>query len=293
VRREALPTGPVPIDSGVVELRWCPHRPAGVTVLVNGAESSYLDLADPAWLEFEYMQQIVAVIDEVVPAGAPLRAVHLGGAGCALPRALDARRPGSRQVAVEIDATLAANARAWFALPPAPRLRLRVGDARAVVETLRPASQDVVVRDVFAGSAVPRHVRTAEFAAHVARSLRPDGVYVANTADYPPLLETRRDAATVATAFPHTAVIAEPGIVRGRRYGNLVIVASHAPLPVTRIERALRSLPQPVSVLVDDDLVRFRGTAPPFTDAEDLGSTSGRGTHRDDAVHETTKGPPR
>jgi hypothetical protein len=81
--------------------------------------------------------------------------------------------------------------------------------------------------------------------------------------------------------------------VRGRRYGNLVIVASHAPLPVTRIERALRSLPQPVSVLVDDDLVRFRGTAPPFTDAEDLGSTSGRGTHRDDAVHETTKGPPR
>lgn len=267
MRRGELPRGPVRIETGTVELRPSPDSEHGVLVLVNGTESSYLDLADPAWLEFEYMQQMMAVIDVVLPAPAPLRAVHLGGAGCALPRAIDVARPGSRQLAVEIDGALAAYARAWFALPPAPRLRLRVADARAVVEGLRPASQDVVVRDVFAGADVPAHVRTVEFAELVARSLRPGGLYLANMADYPPLLQSRSDAAALAAAFPFSAVIAEPAILRGRRYGNVVLVASAAPLPADRLERALRCLPQPVRLLVEGDVVRFRGRTPAPVDA--------------------------
>lgn len=256
----------MPIDSGTVELRPDPDCSDGVTVYVNGAESSYIDLVRPDRLEFEYMQHMVAVIDQVHPRDLPLRALHLGAAACALPRALDATRPGCRQVAVEIDATLARYARDWFDLPRSPRLRLRVGDARAVTEGTRPASQDLVVRDVFGGTAVPGHVRTVEFVASVARALRPDGVYLVNCTDRPPLAAARAETATLAEVFGSVAVIAEPAILRGRRSGNVVVVGAQVPLPAAEIARALRMLPYPAGLLTDGALDRFRSGAGPLRD---------------------------
>ena len=91
--RGLWPTGPVPIPTGTVELVRDLDDPDGVTVLVNGVPSSYLDLVDPTRLVFEYMQQMAAVIDRVGDAGGPLDVVHLGAAGCALARAVDADAP--------------------------------------------------------------------------------------------------------------------------------------------------------------------------------------------------------
>ncbi len=264
-----LPSGPVSIDTGTVELVRVAGDPTGVTVYVNGAESSHIDLADPTRLEFEYMQQMLAVVDHALPGDTPLRAVHLGAAACSLARAIEARRPGSRQIAVDVDATLAALVRLWFDLPRAPRLRIRIADARRAMETVPPGSQDVVVRDVFTGRTVPGHVRTAEFATLVAGVLRPGGVFLVNCIDIPPLLDTRREVATVATAFPHVAVVVEPAILKGRRYGNVVLAASSDPLPADTLARALRALPLPVTLLVGDDALRFAGTARPFTDPTD------------------------
>ena len=185
--RALWPTGPLPIPTGTVELVRDPDDPDGVTVLVNGVPSSYLDLADPTRLVFEYMQQMAAVIDRVGDAGGPLDVVHLGAAGCALARAIDAERPGSRQLASSSTPSLPELVRGWFDLPRSPALRIRAGDARAELSTLPDASADVVVRDVFAGDTTPDHVRTREMVAQVARVLRPGGVYLANCADRPPL----------------------------------------------------------------------------------------------------------
>jgi len=266
VSARRLPIGPVPIDTGTVELVRVPGDPSGVTVYVNGAESSHVDLAEPGRLEFEYMQQMMATVDATVPPGTPLRAVHLGGAACTLARAVDARRPGSRQIAVEIDGALAAHVRRWFALPRAPRLRIRVGDARDTLATLRPGSQDVVVRDVFSGRSVPEHLRTREMVREVARVLAPAGIYVLNCADVPPLLDARREVATLATTFPHVAVITDPAVLKGRRYGNLVLLARARPLPAGALARDLRALAFPATILADADAARFAGTALPFID---------------------------
>ena len=89
----------------MVELHRDPGDPTGVTVVINGVPSSHLDLADPSRLEFEYMQQMAAVIDRLGEPGEPLRVIHLGAAGCTLARYVQATRPGSRQLAVELDAT--------------------------------------------------------------------------------------------------------------------------------------------------------------------------------------------
>lgn len=268
---DALPHGPVESSTGTVELRRERDDPTGVTVVVNGVPSSHLDLANPRRLEFEYMQQMAAILDTWdVPGGptAPLRAVHLGAAGCSMVRYLDATRPNSRNIAVEIDARLTELVRAWFQLPRAPALRLRTGDARVELSALPTASADVVIRDVFAGNATPVHVRTAEFVADVHRVLRPDGLYLANVADRPPLTEARREMATIATAFASVGVIAEPGQLRSRRYGNLVVVGTDdaAALGSPTLARTLRCLPAPARLLSGADAAAFASGAAPWRD---------------------------
>jgi hypothetical protein len=252
---------------GTASLRRDPGAPHRVTLLLGSTESSHLDLDDPGYLEFEYMQQMAVVLDAARPAGA-VRALHLGGAGCTFPRALDARRPGSRQLAVELDEVLATLVRQWFDLPRSPRLRIRTGDARAVTATQRPASWEVVVRDVFDHAEVPRHVRTLEAAAEIHRVLVPGGLYLVNLTDHPPLYRARAEVATLQQVFAHVLLVADPAILRGRRYGNVVLAASDEPFPATEIERGLRRLPLPVRLLHGAELDSFRGTVAPVRDEE-------------------------
>jgi len=251
------------------------------TVEVNGVPSSYVDLADPTHVGFEYLEIMLAVL-ESAPAG-PLRVLHLGAAGCSLARAIDALRPRSRQVAVDPDPTLMALVREWFDLPRSPALRLRAGDGREVLASQRDASTDVVVRDAFAPDVTPEHLTTAEFDAEVRRVLRPGGLYLANVADRPPLALARAEVATAREVFgeQRVALVAEPSVLRGRRYGNLVLVAltpdegedgrlPSGPTWLTSqaLERRLRSLATPVRILsadvpgTGDELGRFEAGAP-------------------------------
>ena len=266
--RALWPTGPLPISTGTVELERDPDDPDGVTVLVNGVPSSYLDLADPSHLVFEYMQQMAEVVDRIGPAGGPLDVVHLGAAGCALARAIHAERPGSRQLAIELDTALPELVRGWFDLPRAPALRIRAGDARSELEKLPDASADVVIRDVFAGDTTPDHVRTREMVAHVARVLRPGGVYLVNCADRPPLAGARAEGATLREAFADVAVVAEPGLLRGRGYGNVVLAATDDPdlLGSAALARAVRSLPAPARLLHGDEVTAVVGNDVPLCD---------------------------
>lgn len=261
-----LPDGPVAISTGTAEV--VRDGPWHVTLLVNGVPSSSLDLADPTWLDFEYMQQMAAFLDQV-PAG-PLTAVHLGAGGCTLPRWLEAVRPGSSQLAVDVDAELVRLVRDWFDLPRAPRLRLRAQDARAALEGLPDHSADIVIRDVFAGDGTPPALCTIEFVQHVARVLRPGGLYLANCADRPPLRMARAEATTVAAVMADVALVAEPAQIKGRRYGNLVVAgipaAGFASLGSPPLARALRCLPVPAQLLHGGELEAFTIGAPVLRD---------------------------
>ncbi|WP_421733347.1 spermidine synthase [Cellulomonas sp.] len=266
--RAPWPTGPVTIPTGTVELVRDHDDPDGVTVLVNGVPSSHLDLVDPTRLVFEYMQQMAVVIERYGDVGGPLDVVHLGAAGCALARSIDATRPGSRQLAIELDTVLPELVRGWFDLPRAPALRIRAGDARAELGRLADAGADVVVRDVFAGDTTPDHVRTREMVAQVTRVLRPGGLYLVNCADRPPLAGARAEVATLRAAFEDVAVIAEPGLLRGRGYGNVVLAATDDPelLGSAPLARAVRSLPAPARLLHGAEVTAFVGSASPLTD---------------------------
>lgn len=257
------PTETVDIDTGFAAIV---PEPGGrqATLLVNGVQVSHYDADQPAHLEFEYMQHFAAVID-TLPAR-PLRVLHLGAAGCTMARWVDAVRPGSRQLAIEIDATLARLVREWFDLPRSPALRIRVGDARAELARLG-GKYDVIIRDVFATDVTPPHLVTAEFVRLVADHLNPGGLYLANCEDRPPLIRIRREVASTQSCFDNVMLIAEPAQFRLRRHGNLVIAARDGvDFDETAIARMLRRLPIPATFLSGLALDNFVAAASALRD---------------------------
>jgi hypothetical protein len=130
----------------------------------------------------------------------------------------------------------------------------------------------VIICDVFAGARTPGHLTSAEFTACAHRVLRPGGTYAANVADGPPLTFARAQVATLRSVFRHVCLLAEPGTLRGRRFGNLVAVASDAELPIQGLLRACAKDPMPARVVHGADLDRFAGTARPVLDADAVDS---------------------
>ena len=124
-------------------------------LFIDGVPQSGVDLGDPGYLEFEYVRRIGHVADLAFPPGAPLRVLHLGGGALTLPRYLQHTRPGSRQLVAELDDALTGLVREHLPLPAGHRIRVRAADARAVTESVRPASYDLVIADVFAGAVTP------------------------------------------------------------------------------------------------------------------------------------------
>jgi spermidine synthase len=256
--------------SGRVELVADLDRPGAWLLLVDDVPQSHVHLGDPWHLELEYVRRLGHLIDLTGP-GAPLRVLHLGAGGLTLARYVAATRPGSPQLAVEASAEIADLVRERLPLGRRRgpgRIRVRIGDARAVLTQLPPGSFDVAVCDVFDGAQTPAHLTSVEFTAAAARVLTAPGVYAVNVGDGPPLTHIRRRVATVRAVFPHACLIAEPAVLRGRRFGNLVIAASGQELPVAGLTRRAAADPFPARVVDGDALDRFVAGAKPIVDAD-------------------------
>lgn len=199
------------------------------SLVLDQLRHSFVDLDDPTNLDIRYMRLLADVVD-AFPDG-PLDAAHIGGAAFTVPRYVEATRPSSDQLVLEIDGELVEIVQRDLGLVLSDTLRVRVGDARLALGDLPDNSYDLVVGDAFGSAAVPWHLTTVEVVGELDRILRPDGVYAMNLIDR---AEGRFAAATVATLsehFRHVAVI-EPATVRespGRF--NRVVLASNAPLP--------------------------------------------------------------
>lgn len=253
-----------------LELVVDPVRRTGRTLLSAGVEQSYVDVEDPRHLHFDYVRRIASAVRVAAPAGAPLHVLHLGGGALTLPRWLAATRPGSPQRVVERDpAVVELVARELPPLPP--EVRVEVADARDALAATPDGRYDVVVADIYRAAQMPRHVRTVEFAAEVARVLRPDGTYLLNVTDLPPLVATRAQVATVRAVFADVCVVGDRRMLRGRRYGNLVLAATPRPggLPVGRLAVAALRDPVPGGLLHAAALDTFVAGARPVTDTDD------------------------
>jgi hypothetical protein len=211
-------------------------------------EASYVDLADPAHLEFDYLRWIRIVLEI---AGAR-RVLHIGGGACALARALAAQDPDGRQEVCEIDADVLEVARAHMGLRRMPGLRVRRAEGRAFVAERPAAHWDAVVIDAFAGATIPRRLITAEAFAAIARAAP---LALVNVVDNRSARDVRLVAAGIATAYPSVWTL-------GARAGNSIVAGSATTQPLTLVASRAAADPSPARLTTPAAMATLlRGTA--------------------------------
>jgi hypothetical protein len=251
------------VGTGLAELVPDRDRATAWTLLLGGAPQSHVDLADPTYLEFEYVRRMAAAIDLIAPSGQPLRALHLGGGALTLPRYVAATRPGSRSGRSRSTGPLVEFVRRWLPWDPRAQAAGPRGDARAALAGMRTGDYDLIVADVFAGARTPAHLTSVEFVAEVARVLAPAGWFVANVAD-----GHRWRTPRPGRHDPRGAA----GGVPGRRRGGaarapvrqLVVLAGRTPPPIAELTR--RAAGDWFPGRVEADLERFAGGSVPVHD---------------------------
>jgi spermidine synthase len=258
-RRAASPV--IAVEGELTVLRDA-DRPSGRLLRQGDMDASYVDLADAAHLEFDYLRWMAAVVE----ASGARDVVHVGGAGCALARALAAGSRDRRQEVVEVDPAVVELARRHLGLRRAPGLRVRVGDGRAAIGRRPASSADAVLVDAFVGARVPRHLVTLEALADVARVLRPDGIVAVNVVDARGLPDARAIAAALGRCLRTVTMLGHSAVVHGRRGGNTVVVASRADLPLTRIRSQAAADPSPAVVLAPEDVRQMTDGVQPWLD---------------------------
>ncbi|MER7699357.1 MULTISPECIES: fused MFS/spermidine synthase [unclassified Streptomyces] len=267
---------PIPVirevDCGTARLLPDVDRDRAWLLTVDDAPQSYVDLDDPSHLEFEYVRRLAHVVDGAAGPGVPLDVLHLGGGALTLPRYVAAARPGSRQDVVDADRELLRLVREQLPLPDGSGISLHAADARERLEATAPASADLLIADVFGGSRVPAHLTSVEYARAAGRVLRGEGLYAANLADSAPFAFLRSQLANFAEVFPEIALIGEPAVLRGRRFGNVVLLASYAPLDVAPLVRRCAADAFPARVTHGAALTRFLGGVRPVADVDAVAS---------------------
>jgi spermidine synthase len=252
--------------------RWVP---GAYTLVVDGTPQSQVNLEDPSQLFFEYVQRMGHVIDRLRMPGEPITAVHLGAGALTLPRYVEATRPGSRQQVIELEDDLVDLVRSALPWSRQASIRIRYGDARDVMTRLPAGLRgevDLLVVDVFAGARTPAHVTSAEFYREAVALLASDGVILVNVADGPGLAFAKGQAATLRSVAEDVAALAEPQILKGRRFGNIVLAGSPSALPLEWMPRLLAGGPHPAKVVSGRELVDWIAGAPVVTDATAVAS---------------------
>ncbi|MEV1008170.1 fused MFS/spermidine synthase [Streptomyces sp. NPDC049881] len=256
-----------PVGGGLARLVPDPDRPRAWELLLDGAPQSHVDLDAPTRLVFEYQRRLGHVADLAAPPGRPLAVAHLGGGALTLARYVAVTRPRSVQQVAEPDVRLTELVRRELPLPDGARVRVRAVDAREMLRKLPDGWAGLVITDVFSDARTPAHCTSVEFLDEVRRVLAPGGWYAVNVTDGPPLAHLRRQAATVAARFAHVCLMAEPAVLRGKRFGNGVLLAADGELPLPELVRRCAGDPFTARVLAGAELRDFTGGAEAVTDA--------------------------
>ena len=238
-------------------------RPSGRTLVLDRLRNSYVDLDDPTYLEFRYIELIADIIEVEAPAG-PLDVVSIGGGGFTMPGYIDHTRPGSSNTVLEIDSKLVEIGHEELALTD--DIEVIVEDARTSLRDVDDDTADVVIGDAYSGASVPWHLTTVEYKSEIDRVLTPTGTYVMNVIDYDDLDFIRSQALTLLEVFSEVALFAPDSYLAGESGGNFILVASNDEIDIDGIENLTQSRGGSERGIEDAELDRFIDDAQVLTD---------------------------
>ena len=241
----------VEFPAGPVKFIKLDHLVHGLTVV-----------GDPDALVYSYTQ-ILAEAAQYQAQGRPdFRALFLGGGGYSVPVHLERKYPQASIEVVEIDPAVTAIAQEELNLSPATRIVTYNEDARMAVQELPAGQYDLIVSDVFNDMAVPYHLTTREFSAHLQRLLNPEGIYLVNL-----IVKVskgrflRSFVHTLQTLFPYVYVLSEAGnyqaaaLVGGRALPvadrtTVIVAAAQQPIDFSRFRSYRTGSEAPTAVVV-------------------------------------------
>jgi len=232
-----------------------PERPGAWVLFVGPDEQSTIVPEAPRTLVYEYLARMGAALELAAPAGSPLRVLHLGGGALTLPRFIEASRPGSSQVVVDLDAELMPFVLESFPLARPELTDIVIGDVRdALPEATADGRFDAVVFDIALGPGSPARLLESAFYRALLEALAPEGLLLVNVGDEPPLSTTRSVAASLSASGASVWVTAQADMLSGLYSGNLVLGASRRRWSEDRLDALRAAGPHPAGLLVGMDV---------------------------------------
>lgn len=203
--------------SGDTRILVCEDAPGERSLVFEGtnAVQSVARVGAPGYPVLPYVRALAAAVALVPP---PRRALVVGLGAGTVPMFLRTAFPDCAVEVVELDPAIVEIAREWFEFREDRRLRVIVGDGRAVLEKAR-RRWDVVILDAYSESHIPPHLVTREFLATVRRRLAPGGAALGNlwgsstNRQYRPMVRTYQE------------VFDDVWVVRPAHSGNRIVVA--------------------------------------------------------------------
>jgi spermidine synthase len=232
--------------------------PGAWVLQLGGAEQSHVNVDHPEEIFYEYLRRLANHVDEHGEPGKPLHVLHLGAGALTLARYIQRKRPGSVQVAVDLERELLDFV--FDALPMEnPRnLRTIIGDARQVLtHELAGEKFDIIVLDIFSGAGAPEHLTVPAFYAEMNSLLRPEGLVLVNVGDDPPFTFADSQIKAMSEIFA-TVMASAPTEIFSRKFpGNMVVAGTQSRLDLAMVDRLRASGPHPGTVLFGSDLDGF------------------------------------
>lgn len=232
---------------------------------------SYVDLADPTILLYEYEQGFALIVADYAasgtqtagqPPGIPtMRMLFVGGGGYVFPRYVHRLYPASTLEVVEIDPAVTEVAHEALGLPRSIPIRTYNEDGRQFFLRRPQQVYDLVFGDTYRDAySAPYHLTTVEFARMVADSLKPGGVYAVNIVDGRSALFVRSYVRTLRQVFRHVSLMPVGRDWEEAVQTTFVVLASQRSLNIERIAlRRPRGVPATIELvaLSQEELSRY------------------------------------
>lgn len=232
--------------------------PGAWVLALGGAEQSHVNVDHPDEIFYEYLRRLANQVDEHAEPGKPLCVLHLGAGALTLARYIERMRPGSVQVAVDLERELLDFVLDALPMEDPRNLKTIIGDAREVLtHELAAEKFDIIVLDIFSGSGAPEHLTVPAFYAEMNFLLRSGGLVLVNVGDDPPFAFADSQIKAISEIFA-TVMASAPTEIFSRKFpGNMIVAGTQSRLDLAMVDRLRASGPHPGTVLFGSDLDGF------------------------------------